>query len=205
MSWFLGSFHGLSFGRFGAMRALGAALGLAIVGALSLAWHVGVFTGNRHVVAADRVYRSAQLPPDELRAFLSEHEIRRVLIAHNLVRMHMGAAAAKESLAPHRLSYTDSLVRLRDLQRRMADAPARRLPGPRRRPRRHRHARPATPKDQMLPRVVKAEPLPLPDPETRSCRLSHRHWGRSSSIRRRQRNKGVVDVCFGVDSGTKGS
>ncbi|MCC6409087.1 MAG: tyrosine-protein phosphatase [Planctomycetes bacterium] len=79
MSWFLGSPHGLSFGRFGAMRAVGAALGLVIVGALSLAWHVGVFTGNRHVVAADRVYRSAQLPPDELRAFLSEHGIRRVL------------------------------------------------------------------------------------------------------------------------------
>lgn len=59
---------------------------------------------------------------------LVRQEIDGVLIAHNLLRMHMEAAAAHASLPPTRLSYTDALVRLRDLQRRMAVAPARRLP-----------------------------------------------------------------------------
>ncbi|MBI5433012.1 MAG: tyrosine-protein phosphatase [Planctomycetes bacterium] len=35
--------------------------------------------GNLHVVAADRVYRSAQLSPDELHTFVAEHGIRRAL------------------------------------------------------------------------------------------------------------------------------
>lgn len=90
-------------------------------------------------------------------------EIAGVLVAHNLVRMHMGAAAAKESIAPHRLSYTDSLVRLRDLQRRMADAPARRLPGLLA----DAHADIATRvlpprRTRCYPRVVKANPCRYP-------------------------------------------
>jgi protein tyrosine phosphatase (PTP) superfamily phosphohydrolase (DUF442 family) len=65
--------------RASVMKTIGVATLLTVVGVLALAWHVGVFTGNRHVVAAERVYRSAQLSTDELRAFASEHGIRRVL------------------------------------------------------------------------------------------------------------------------------
>jgi hypothetical protein len=59
---------------------------------------------------------------------LVRQEIDGVLIAHNLVRMHMEAAATQARLPPRRLSYTDALTRLRDLHRRMASAPVRRLP-----------------------------------------------------------------------------
>lgn len=90
-------------------------------------------------------------------------EIAGVLIAHNLVRMHMGDAAAKAGVPPHSLSYTAALVRLRDLQRRMADAPARRLP----RLLADAHADIATcalppRRPRTYPRVVKANPCRYP-------------------------------------------
>lgn len=58
---------------------------------------------------------------------LVRQEIDGVLIAHNLLRMHMEEAATRARLPPTRLSYTDALTRLRDLQRRMSVSPTRRL------------------------------------------------------------------------------
>jgi len=94
---------------------------------------------------------------------LVRQEVDGILIAHSLVRMHMAQAARRADLSAVGLSYTDCLVRLRDLQIRMAQASARRLPElmeraladlatcvlPPRRPRRY-------------PRTVKASPCRYP-------------------------------------------
>lgn len=59
---------------------------------------------------------------------LVRQELDGILIAHNLIRMHMEAAASAVQLPPARLSYTDSAVRVREAHVRMAQAPASSLP-----------------------------------------------------------------------------
>ncbi|MCE9594365.1 MAG: tyrosine-protein phosphatase [Planctomycetes bacterium] len=78
MSGFVGLPQGL-FTRFGVVRVLARATALIIAVVFALALRVGVFTGNRHVVDAGRVYRTAQLSTVDLREFVAEHGIRRVL------------------------------------------------------------------------------------------------------------------------------
>ncbi|MCK6445964.1 MAG: tyrosine-protein phosphatase [Planctomycetes bacterium] len=62
-----------------ALRCAGAATLAVVAGVALVAWRVGVFDGNVHVVAAERVYRSAQLSTEELRTFVADHGIRCVL------------------------------------------------------------------------------------------------------------------------------
>ena len=59
---------------------------------------------------------------------LVRQELDGMLIAHNLIRMHMEEAARVGDLSPLRLSYTDCAARLRTAHIRMAQAPARALP-----------------------------------------------------------------------------
>lgn len=53
---------------------------------------------------------------------LVRQEVDGLLIAHNLIRMHMESAARAANLSPLRLSYTDCTVRLRRAHIRMAQA-----------------------------------------------------------------------------------
>jgi len=59
---------------------------------------------------------------------LVRQELDGMLIAHNLIRMHMEGAAGAVNLSPLRLSYTDCAADLRTAHIRMAQAPARQLP-----------------------------------------------------------------------------
>jgi hypothetical protein len=59
---------------------------------------------------------------------LVRQEIEGLLIAYDLVRMHMAQAAGAAGIDARRLSFTDALERCRDLVRRMATAAARCLP-----------------------------------------------------------------------------
>lgn len=71
--------HGPHPWRSVALRSAGATTLALVVGVGLVAWRVGVFDGNVHVVAAERVYRSAQLSAEDLRMFVAEHHIRCVL------------------------------------------------------------------------------------------------------------------------------
>ena len=55
-------------------------------------------------------------------------EIDGLLLAYNAVRMYMAEAAQIRRIDPRRLSFTDALVRVRDITRRMAQAAGPRLP-----------------------------------------------------------------------------
>jgi protein tyrosine phosphatase (PTP) superfamily phosphohydrolase (DUF442 family) len=60
-------------------RWVGGSLCVVALAIGALALHVGVFDGNRHVVAAELVYRSAQLSLGELREHVARHGIRRIV------------------------------------------------------------------------------------------------------------------------------